>query len=295
MQKRRWLSRFFAGIVTIAMLSCPALFNVQAQAEEEITFAMLPQMSNTELFKCWKPILDYLQKETGVKFKQVFAKDFTEHIAMCKEGKISFAYSNPFTYVTMSKRSKEQPNSHKVIAIGAQAEGPTFAGEIIVNADNSTIKTVKDIKGKKGMVVGYDSAGGYLFQQGYAIDNGINLPKDCVITEAPGNKQERVITAVIGNEVDFGCIRDGMRQKVKDKMDISKVKVLATTPQYPNWVVSNYEKVDPKIVEKVSKALQSIPADIMKEAALPGGIKSFVKAVEKDMDSIRRLSEKTGQ
>src|SRR3989339_1919464 len=258
MQKRRWLSRFFAGIVTIAMLSCPALFNVQAQAEEEITFAMLPQMSNTELFKCWKPILDYLQKETGLKFKQVFAKDFTEHIAMCKEGKISFAYSNPFTYVQMSERSKESPNAHKTIAIGAQAEGPAFAGEFIVNADNANIKSIKDLKGKKGMIVGYDSAGGYLFQQGHAIDNGINLKEDCVITEAPGNKQERVITAVAGNEVDFGCIRDGMRDKVKDKIDVTKIKVLATTLKYPNWVFSAYDKVDPKIVEKVSKAIASI-------------------------------------
>src|SRR3989339_1964431 len=60
----------------LAVLFAVLFAAVPVRAQDEVTFAMLPQMSNVELAKCWKPLLAQLEKETGIKFKQVFANNF---------------------------------------------------------------------------------------------------------------------------------------------------------------------------------------------------------------------------
>ncbi|OGS02025.1 MAG: hypothetical protein A2204_07540 [Elusimicrobia bacterium RIFOXYA1_FULL_47_7] len=279
----------------LAVLFAVLFAAVPVRAQDEVTFAMLPQMSNVELAKCWKPLLAQLEKETGIKFKQVFANNFDEHVAMCKDGRIEVAYSNPFTFVQMIDPSVNKSLVHKAVGVADAKEGALFYGEFIVHADNADIRKFSDIKGKTGMVVGFDSAGGYIFQQGYALDNGFSLKTDCKITEAPGNKQEKVVNAVYFREVDFGCVRDGMVKKMKDKIDTTKIKVIASTPKYPGWAVSISSKVDKATAEKIAKAFAAIPADVMKAAALPGGVTGFKPASNSDFDSIKTLSKKLGE
>lgn len=285
------ISRFL--ILFCVIVATQIFFIVETTAgEEEVTFAMLPQMSNTELFKCWNPFLKYLEKGTGLKFTQVFPHNFTEHVNLCREGKIDFAYSNPFTYVQMAPKIRERPHGHKAVAIAVEPHGAAFYGEFIVRTDNMEIKEFKDIKGKHGWIVGYKSAGGYLYQKGYALDHGIDLPKDCLLTESPGNKQEKVIMAVYNRDTDFGCIRNGMRAKLKDRIDLDQIKVLAETEKYPSWAFSVYDGVNPEIVKKVKEALLNIPPELFKGAKLPGGVLKFQEAKDKDFNSVRELAEK---
>ena len=267
-------------------------FLTRAKAAEEVTFAMLPQMSNTELFRCWNSLLKYLEKETGLNFTQVFPHNFTEHVDLCREGKINFAYSNPFTYVQMAPKSGERPHGHLAMATAVEPHGAVFYGEFIVRVDNMDIKEFKDIKGKPGWIVGYRSAGGYLYQKGHALDHGIDLPRDCILTESPGNKQEKVIMAVYNRDTDFGCVRNGMREKLEDRIDISQIKVIAETKRYPSWVFSAYDGVDPKIVKKVKEALLNIPSELFKDAKLPGRVLKFQEAKDKNFESLRNLAEK---
>ena len=261
-------------------------------ADQEVTFAMLPQMSVTEVYKCWSPILEYLEKETGIHFNQVYPKDFSEHVAMCREGKIDFAYSNPMTYIKMSPRKDLRASGHKAILLALEPQGATFYGEFIVRVDNENIKTIADIKGKNGWVVGYDSAGGFTFQYDYALMKGIDLEKDCNLTVAEGNKQGKVVTAVFNHLADFGCVRSGMLEKMKDRVDLGQLRVLAKTDSYPSWVFSAQDKVDPQIVAKITQALLKIPADVLEKANLPGKVKGFQVTTDADLDSMRKLADR---
>lgn len=289
---KKSFNRFLLIVLCYFMVSSVFFIDKVAAEGEEVTFSMLPQMSNAELFKCWDPLLKYLEKETGVRFTQVFPKNFDEHIKLCREGKIDFAYSNPFCYLQMTPQPGENPRGHKVMAIAVEPGGATFYGEFITRVDNMNIKKFEDIKGKNGWIVGYESSGGYLFEKGYALDHGIDLPKDCFLTESPGNKQDKVVMAVYNRETEFGCIRDGIREMMKDRIDLDQIRVLAETERYPGWVFSASVGVNPQIVEKIKKALSKIPPELFSEAALPGGVVRFQEATEKDIDPIRKLAGK---
>jgi phosphonate transport system substrate-binding protein len=282
----------FFLMLFFGLISNQTFFPTTVKAAEEVTFAMLPQMSNTQLFKCWNPLLKYLEKKTGLNFTQVFPHNFTEHVALCREGKVNFAYSNPFTYVQMAPKPGERPHGHLAMAMAVEPHGAVFYGEFIVRVDNTNVKEFKDIKGKHGWIVGYTSAGGYLYQRGYALDYGIDLFRDCILTESPGNKQEKVIMAVYNRDTDFGCVRNGMRDKLKDRIDLSQIKVIAETKRYPSWVLSAYDGVDEQIINNVREALLHIPSDLFKDAKLPGGVIKFQEATDMDFKSLRELAEK---
>ncbi len=181
-------------------------------------------------------------------------------------------------------------------AIANTTKGPRdFYGLFLTRADNTEINTIQDLKGKKGWVVGYTSAAGYMLQQAYALNNGVDLKKDCVLTEAPDNKQEKVVMAVFNREADFGCVRNGMIDVVKDRIDVSQIKVLQETEKYSAWVLSAYSAVDKNVVAKISKALLNAPAELLKEADLPGKITGFVAATDSDFESWRKVADKVGQ
>lgn len=282
----------FLVLLSANLVISQIFFVTRSNATEEVTFAMLPQMSNTELFMCWNSLLKCLEENTGLNFTQVFPHDFNEHVNLCREGKIDFAYSNPLTYVQIAPKPPDRQHGHLAMAIAVEPHGAVFYGEFIARIDNMDIKTFNNIRGKRGWIVGYKSAGGYLYQRGYALDHGIDLSQDCVLTESPGNKQEKVILAVYNRDTDFGCVRNGMREKLKDRIDLSQIKVIAKTEKYPSWVFSAHDKVKSEVVKKVQQALLKIPAELFETAKLPGGVLKFQGATDKDLDSVRRLAEK---
>ncbi|MBF0254227.1 MAG: phosphate/phosphite/phosphonate ABC transporter substrate-binding protein [Candidatus Omnitrophica bacterium] len=261
---------------------------------EEVTFAMLPQMSDEATRVCWEGILKHVEQESGIQIRQVFPKNFDEHVRLCREGRIDFAYSNPFTYVQMVPAHRTGVEGHRALAVAVQEHGKTFYGEVIVRSDDSSIRTVRDLKGKKGWIVGFKSAGGYLFQRGLALSNGIDLEEDCFLTESPGNKQEGVIEAVGSGKADFGCVREGMRQKFAGQIDVSGVRVLAKTARYPGWVMSARRDVDANTRGRIEEAFLSLPPDMLTEARLPGGVQSFAPAADRDFDEVRDLASMLG-
>ena len=97
--------KYQAGIISsvifiVGILSAVILISgcAEKQEQKEVTFAMLPQMSNAQLADSWRPPIAYLESETGLKINQVFPGDSDEYIKWAKEGKIDFGYSNPFVY-----------------------------------------------------------------------------------------------------------------------------------------------------------------------------------------------------
>jgi len=98
--------------------------------------------------------------------------------------------------------------------------------------------------------------------------------------------------AVYNRETEFGCVRNGMRVKLKGRIDLNQIRVLAETERYPSWAFSAYKEVDPVIAKKIKEALSNMPAELFDKASLPGGVIGFAEATDKNFDSVRKLAEK---
>jgi len=257
-----------------------------------ITYAYLPQYSNTESFQRHHRLVEYLAEQTGLPMRQVFPDTFAHHISMFGQGKIDISFSNPFTYVKLANRFGAKAMA-RIIEEDGRAE---FRGQIIARKDNEAIQTVEDCRGKSWVAVDPSSAGGYLFALGHFVEHGLNL-RDFKEVVFSGGRQENVILGVYAGLHDLGSIREGSLKVVENKIDLNQIKVVASSRSYPGWVYAYSPRLPQEAADKIRAALlkldyQHNPSHraILDAARFIG----FVPSDDRDFDPIRDLSTKVG-
>lgn len=94
--------------VFLAIVMCcptPASLNRDVYAAESYTFGVVPQFEQRKLYAIWNPIIEELEKRTGLKFKLVTTlkiQDFEKEFA---KGGFDFVYTNPY-HVLMENRTQ---------------------------------------------------------------------------------------------------------------------------------------------------------------------------------------------
>ncbi|NJB69091.1 phosphonate transport system substrate-binding protein [Desulfobaculum xiamenense] len=260
----------------------------------EITYAYLPQYSHSVSYQRHHLLVEYLSEATGLTFRQVFPDTFDEHMNMVGQGLIDISFSNPFIYVKIAERYGARAFARVVEA----GRGANFRGQIIVRRDNPDIRTIEDVKGQHWLAVDPSSAGGYLFALGHFAEHGIHREDFAEIAFAPGpgGKQEKVVLGVYSGRYGVGSIREGSLELLRDAVDISRIRVLATTRWYPGWVYAARKGLDPEITRKVAEAMTALSLDapehrpILENARLT----EIIRATDKDFDPVRELAERIG-
>lgn len=253
-----------------------------------IKYAYLPQYAHTVSYQRHNPLIEYLNRETGLNIEQVFPETFNEHIRMFGEGKIDISYSNPVAYVEMSNLY-----GARAFARAVEPDGrAVFRGIIIARADNPTVKKVQDCKGKRWIAVDPQSAGGYIFALGHFKQYGIKKGDFAEIAFAQGHgKSEKVVLAIHAGKYDCGSVREGTLEVVKDKININEIRVLATTNWYPGWVFSARKDLDKEIVERIKHALLRLNSENPQHAVIlkSANISGIIASDNKDFDPVREL------
>jgi phosphonate transport system substrate-binding protein len=255
-----------------------------------ITYAYLPQYAHTVSYKRHHLVMEYLTRTTGLEVRQVFPDTFDEHMNMVGRGLIDITFSNPFIYVKIAERYGARAFARVVEAVGKEK----FRGQIICRADNQKIRTIADLKGKRFIAVDPTSAGGYLYPWSLILAKGLRKEdfSEIAFAPGPGGKQEKVVMAVYSGKYDAGSIREGTLDILKDKIDLKRIRVLATTPWYPGWVYAARKGLDPALVAKIKKALLAL--NINNPAQKPilerAGFVAIVPAQDRDFDPVRTLA-----
>lgn len=257
-----------------------------------INYAYLPQFSHRVSYARHNPLVEYLRKETGLPLKQIFPDTFDEHMKMVGQGKIDISFSNPLAYVKMAHRYGAQAFARIIEEHGK----PSFRGHIICRNDNQSIRTLEDCRGKRWIAVDPTSAGGYLFGLGHFFDHGIRKEDfaEIAFSPGPGGKQEKVVLAVYAGRYDIGTVREGALNVVAEKIDVSEIRIIASTPYYPGWVYAARKGLETAVVEKIREALLRLDRQnvnhqpILRAAHFSGAITSG----DEDFEPIRELLRK---
>lgn len=261
--------------------------------EPAITYAYLPQYSHKVSYQRHNKLIEYLAKETGLTLRQVFPDTFEEHRRMVENGDIDISFSNPMTYIKIA-----DSGAQAFARIVEPSGSPTFRGQIIARRDNRLIRKIKDCRGKSWIAVDPLSAGGYLFALGLFLDKGITSDdfKEIAFASGSGGKQEKAVLAVYAGKYDFASIREGTLDIVKDKVNISKLKIVAETKRYPSWVYAARKGLDPKIKNLIANAMFKLSMDNPEQAEIlkQAGMRGIIPAKDSDYDSIRELMAKLG-
>lgn len=278
-------------MVLAAVLIVMAAWWLQAGiASAEIKFGILPRLSAQEMHKMFDPLAEYLTKETGEKVSIVVTKDFTAYKDAIQAGQFELGFSNPIIYVQLKQRIDLVP-----LALSAEKKaGTRFRGVIIARKD-SGIEKLQDLKGKKLIFVDEDSAAGYIFQMLLLSKAGMDVNKD--FTRLPfAKKHDNVTMAVFNKAADAGGIREDDLDKMKDKVDLSAIRIVAYTDYFPNWPVYATSKLNKNTADKIRAALLKLkPNDAGSDAVVgAANLAGFATVADKDYDLLRQAAKLVG-
>ena len=243
------------------------------------------------------PMTRYLSEKTGVDFEfvPVDTNDFEKRF---KSGEFAFTHSNSILYVILKEH-------HDLILLASEKRGkfgPRTAGTIIVRK-NSGITKLSELKGKRIAFGPMLAPTGYMAEYDLMLRNGIDPESFLGNWSIPNGsyKHEKIIYKVLYGEVDAGAapILDLEVMSREGKISQDDFVILGQSPLIPYCTFGAAKNTDPKLVEKVRKALLDLkPTDtvevngervkVMKAAWIDG----FEELTDKDYDPIREMAKR---
>ncbi len=221
-----------------ALVLVPAL-----SAAQELRVSAIPDESPTELQRKFAPLGAYLGKATGAKVTFVPATDYAATVEGLAAGKLDLVWYGGFTFVQARRRTGT------AVPLVQREEDARFHSKIIVPAA-SKAKTLAELKGSSFAFGSVSSTSGHLMPRYFLLQNGLDPDRDFTRVAYSG-AHDVTVRWVEAGKVDAGAVNESIWQKLVDekKVDLTKVRVLWTTPEFHdyNWTVRG--DLDPKIVE----------------------------------------------
>lgn len=273
----------------LAVLAWAALGAPEA-ARAEVRLAVNPRLSATEMAAMFAPLVEYLGRATGEKVTLVIPRDFQAFRTAVAAGEVDLGYANPLQYVQLRRDAAVD-----LLAIASEVEvGTRFRGVIVARRD-SGITSVAQLRGKRVIFVDRDSAAAYIFPVKLLRKAGLDPDRDMTVLPF-AKKHDNVMLAVFNRAADAGAIREPDLARLKDKVDLEQIRVVAFTDTMPNWPVFATGRLGAAVRQKLKDALLRLaPGGGESDAVLrAAGLNGFAAAADRDFDALREAARAVG-
>ena len=275
-------------IVLISLLLISSVF------AKTFTFTAIPDQDETKLKERFSKIAHYLENELQVKVKFVPVKSYAASIFAFRNNQVQLAWFGGLSGV----QARALVPDSKAIVQGV--EDTQFKSYIIVNAKTNLKKSAqfpKDIAGKTFTFGSKGSTSGRLMPEFYIRENLKKSPDELFSKVGFSGNHSKTISLVQSGAYAVGAVNYAVwdRELKAGKIDTSKVKVIWTTPTYPDYQFTIRGDVDKEFgagfTKKVEAALLKLKdKDIL--SAFPRT--KFIKANNDEYAPILKVGKKIG-
>lgn len=221
-------------------------------AEPTYSFSVVPQFERRKLFGIWQPIVDDLQRRTGLRFELVTALSVDDYESNVKNGRYDFIFVNPYMMPLIEK----QPGYQPLIRDSAPLQG------ILVVRKDSPLQRVEDLRDKTLAVPSMSALGASLLLRA-ELDRDFAVKTRTIVAKTHGS----VFLHVVNGLADAG----GSVQKAlaeQDERIRDSLKVLHRTRDVPSHPIAGHQRVPVKVREQVRQAFLEMSADAQGRALL---------------------------
>jgi phosphonate transport system substrate-binding protein len=227
------MKRQLLQLALFSLLAFAAGVPVHAQSGV-LRVSAIPDEAPTELQRKFKPLGDYLKKETGLDIQFTPVTDYAAVVEGLATNKIDLAWLGGFTFVQAKLRT-----NGAAVPIVQRAEDEKFTSKFIVPID-SKAKTLADLKGATFAFGSPSSTSGHLMPRYFLLNAGIDPEKDFK-TVAFSGAHDATVAFVAAGRAAAGVLNASVMDKLIESgnPNAAKVRVLATTAPYYdyNWTV----------------------------------------------------------
>ena len=203
------------------------------------SFGVVPQFEQRKLYSTWKPIVDDLEKRTGLRFNLVTTLRIQDFEKAFSQGEFDFVYVNPYHVVQLHDTQAYVPLA---------ADQIPLRGILVVRRDGP-IKTPAKLDGK---TVAFPSAN--------ALGSSLMVRSDLdqihhVKVEPLYVKTHSSVYLHVAK--DLAAAGGGVEKTLQEQDDAlrSQLQVIYTTRPCPSHPIAAHPRVPPAVREEVRKAL----------------------------------------
>jgi len=236
--------------IHLALLQIAFVFflttSVAVQAGAQVfTVAVVPQYASSQVFRDWVPLLNKLEKKTGLHFKLLAYDEFSAFENDFSKGVPDLIYLNPYHLLVAKKQQDYLPLVRDSFPI---------SGILVVSKDGP-IKTLADLNGKKVAFPSPNALGASLYMRALLAENmHIKL-----IPKYVGSHQNVYREVMLGEAAAGGGIRRTFNKEPQGLRD--KLSILYSTPNIASHPLAAHPRVKTSVRKKIIDSLIAMSKD----------------------------------
>lgn len=295
---RKIIVALLAGLMIISLTACgqkqasDSSKKETTKEQKEFKIGAIPDQSAAELNPNMEATARYLSEKTGLKVKFVPSNDYAALVTAFERGEIQLVWFGGLTGVQA-----------RAVAPGAEAiaqrpRDAKFQSVFIAQKDLNVSK-IEDLKGKTFTFGSESSTSGSLMPRYFLTKAGVDPEKDFNGKPNYSGSHDKTIKLVESGAFETGALNISVWEKTvkENKVDLNKVKVFYTTPEYfdYHWTINNSDNID-KVYgdgtkQKVKDALLSMSIDKAGDQAQALKFFQTEKFVETNNDNYKAIEE----
>ena len=258
---------------------------------QTLKVSAIPDEAPTELARKFKPLGDYLEKETGMKVEYTPVTDYAAVVEGLATNKIDMAWLGGFTFVQAKIRT-----NGGATPIVQRAEDAVFTSKFIVPAD-SPVKSLSELKGKTMAFGSPSSTSGHLMPRYFLMKEGVDAGKDFKNVAFSG-AHDATVAFVAGGKAEAGVLNASVMDKLLETKNPNalKVKVIATTPPYFDYNWTLRPGLDAALTKKLTEAFLKLDPNNAAHKELMGlqRASKFIATSSANYDGIEQAGKAAG-
>lgn len=261
------------SLIGLGMLYTP----VAIPAEQELFFGSVAMDVPAQMFRRLGPLTKYLSEQLNVPVTLKLSPDMGSAIKDASNGTVDFAYLTPVAYL----KAKAQGDVKLVAKM--VTNGKASFQLVIAVKENSPIKTVQDLEGKR-FAFGDKAA---ILQRAVVV--GAGMPVEKLGSYAFIGHYDNIARGVMNGDFDAGILKD----TTASAWDGKGLRVIYSSPPLPPYNIVAAKTVDDKIVVAAREALLKLDFRNLAHqpiiAALDPEYDGFTRASDEEYEVVRKL------
>jgi len=212
-------------------------------ASKVYKFGVVPQFDARRISQIWHPILDQLEKDSGLKLVLVGSNSIPTFEEEFKNGVFDFVYMNPYHIITANKQQGYIPLVRDI--------GRELYGIVVVHKD-SEIKKVEDLHGKSVAFPAPNALGASLMPRS-ELKNIYNIQ---IHPKYVQTHTSVYLNVTLGETAAGGGVQKTLEQQPQEIQQ--SLRILYKTERVPPHPVSVHPRVHNDVAQRIKKAFLSL-------------------------------------
>jgi phosphonate transport system substrate-binding protein len=243
--RKAWLLGIVAAVCLLASAS-PA-FPAESAGKPTVRFGVIPRFNPHVTYEYYQPLIDYLSRNTPYRFELRLGRNYLETIEDLRKGTTDVSYLGGATYAIARHRF-----GARALVKPRNAEGGTTYRCFIIVRKDSSIRTIRDLRGKSVAFGARRATTGSLIPSYMLFGSGVTPNRLKVVKNL--HNHEEVAKAVLKGVYDAGAVKD----VVAWKYEAQGLRIIAGSEELPNAPIAAGPSLPKDAETAIVKALLSI-------------------------------------